>query len=201
MGMNEEESNQYERLQDLKKRLEKPSQSKVVLVGDVMLDRYIHGYANDLNSRAPVPVLKETNRYDDVGAAAHVARGLESLGLHALLHGVIGKDSAGKIILDSLNEEGVDCKHIKSVENKVTTVKNRLIASRPSLLHNEQLLLRWDIENREDICRHNVISKRKCCYFRNQIVFFQNLKLACLVSLSTFCDSEYKIKQKKRTAS
>ncbi len=151
MGMNEEESNQYERLQDLKKRLEKPSQSKVVLVGDVMLDRYIHGYANDLNSRAPVPVLKETNRYDDVGAAAHVARGLESLGLHALLHGVIGKDSAGKIILDSLNEEGVDCKHIKSVENKVTTVKNRLIASRPSLLHNEQLLLRWDIENREDI--------------------------------------------------
>ena len=59
MGMNEEESNQYERLQDLKKRLEKPSQSKVVLVGDVMLDRYIHGYANDLNSRAPVPVLKK----------------------------------------------------------------------------------------------------------------------------------------------
>ena len=39
MGMNEEESNQYERLQDLKKRLEKPSQSKV-LVGDVMLDSY-----------------------------------------------------------------------------------------------------------------------------------------------------------------
>ena len=38
-----------------------------------MLDRYIHGYANNLNSRAPVPVLKETHRYEDVGAAGQGA--------------------------------------------------------------------------------------------------------------------------------
>jgi D-beta-D-heptose 7-phosphate kinase/D-beta-D-heptose 1-phosphate adenosyltransferase len=151
MAMNEDELELHERLSKLKTIFTTPSGGNVVLVGDVMLDRYIHGYANDLNSRAPVPVLKETSRYDDVGAAAHVARGLESLGLATSLFSIVGDDDAGEIIIDSLEEENVDCTGILLVENKVTTVKNRLIASRPSLITSEQLLLRWDIEDEGNI--------------------------------------------------
>jgi len=147
MAMNEDELELHERLSKLKTIFTTPSGGNVVLVGDVMLDRYIHGYANDLNSRAPVPVLKETSRYDDVGAAAHVARGLKSLGLATSLFSIVGDDDAGEIIIDSLEEESVNCTGIVVVENKVTTVKNRLIASRPSLITSEQLLLRWDIED------------------------------------------------------
>ena len=151
MAMNEDQLELHERLNKLKTIFSTPSGGNVVLVGDVMLDRYIHGYANDLNSRAPVPVLKETRRYDDVGAAAHVARGLESLGLGTSLFSIVGDDDAGEIIIDSLEEENINCSGIVLVENKVTTVKNRLIASRPSLITSEQLLLRWDIEDDSDI--------------------------------------------------
>ena len=147
MAMNEDEVELHERLNKLKNIFKTPSGGNVVLVGDVMLDRYIHGYANDLNSRAPVPVLKETSRYDDIGAAAHVARGLESLGLSTSLFSIVGDDDAGVTIVDSLEEENINCTGIVLVEDKVTTVKNRLIASRPSLITKEQLLLRWDIED------------------------------------------------------
>jgi rfaE bifunctional protein kinase chain/domain len=151
MAMNEDEVELHTRLNKLKTIFTTPSGGNVLLVGDVMLDRYIHGYANDLNSRAPVPVLKETSRYDDVGAAAHVARGLKSLGLATSLFSIVGDDESGEIIIDSLEEENINCSGIVAVENRVTTVKNRLIASRPSLITNEQLLLRWDIEDDGDV--------------------------------------------------
>ena len=53
---------------------------RIVLIGDIMLDCYMHGFANNLNSRAPVPAIRETTREEDVGDAPDVARGLESIG-------------------------------------------------------------------------------------------------------------------------
>ena len=80
MGMTDEEANLHDTLSELKRHLRSDETGKIVLIGDVMMDCYIHGYANNLNSRAPVPVLRETSREEDVGAAAHVARGLRSMG-------------------------------------------------------------------------------------------------------------------------
>ena len=131
---------------NLQKQIENLS-GEVVLIGDIMLDRYIHGYANNLNSRAPVPVLKETHRHDDVGAAAHVARGLENIGLDAILFGVVGDDQPGGTIIDALEDEKVDCDGIAIIEDRITTVKTRLIAGREYLISNQQLVLRWDIED------------------------------------------------------
>ena len=70
MGMSDIQHETHDRLMNLQKQIENLS-GEVVLIGEIMLDRYIHGYANNLNSRAPVPVLKETPRHDDVGAADH----------------------------------------------------------------------------------------------------------------------------------
>jgi D-beta-D-heptose 7-phosphate kinase/D-beta-D-heptose 1-phosphate adenosyltransferase len=146
MGMSDQQHEIHDRLVDLQNKI-KNLHGDVVLVGDIMLDRYIHGYANNLNSSAPVPVLKETRRYEDVGAAAHVARGLENIGLNAFLFGVVGNDRAGANIIKALEAEEVDCDGIEMVEGRITTVKNRLIAGREYLITNQQLLLRWDIED------------------------------------------------------
>ena len=146
MGMSDLEHETHDRLVNLQTKIKNLS-GNIVLVGDIMLDRYIHGYANNLNSRAPVPVLKETHRYEDVGAAAHVARGLENIGLDAILFGVVGDDESGQKILDDLEKEEVECDGIAIIEDRTTTVKTRLIAGREYLISSQQLVLRWDIED------------------------------------------------------
>ena len=147
MGMTDVELEAHDRLMGLVASVADLPERDVVLIGDVMLDCYIHGYADNLNSRAPVPVLKESFREQDVGAAAHVARGLRSLGLKPYLFGVIGDDDAGGSILDALSEEQVDTDGIVVLEGRTTTVKTRMLASRQSLVADEQLMLRWDIED------------------------------------------------------
>ena len=145
MGMSDEEEAVYEDLNNLKNLLKQSGESKVVLIGDIMMDCYIHGYANNLNSRAPVPVLRETMREEDVGAAAHVGRGLNSMGLQSFLFGVVGDDRAGLNILQSLDDEGVATGGISIIDGRTTTVKTRMLATRESLVSDEQLLLLWDV--------------------------------------------------------
>ena len=147
MGMTDEEAQLHDTLSELKTHLRSSDSSKIVLIGDVMMDCYIHGYANNLNSRAPVPVLRETSREEDVGAAAHVARGLRAMGMESHLFGVVGDDAAGLGIIEALEAEGVTTHGIAIIEDRTTTVKTRMLASRESLIREEQLLLRWDIED------------------------------------------------------
>ena len=165
MGMTDEEAQLHDTLSELKRHLRSDESSKIVLIGDVMMDCYIHGYANNLNSRAPVPVLRETSREEDVGAAAHVARGLRSMGLDSHLFGVVGDDAAGLSIIESLESEGVTTHGIAIVEDRTTTVKTRMLASRESLIREEQLLLRWDIEEDAPVLKKHL---KPCTHKRLQ---------------------------------
>lgn len=149
--MSDDDVKVHDALKKLESGLKNIKPSKVLLVGDIMMDCYIHGFANNLNSRAPVPVLKETSRDVDVGAAAHVARGLDSLGLKSHLYGIVGDDDSGLSILDMLEQEGVETSGIAVLEDRTTTVKTRLLGAREGLIKGEQLLLRWDIEDDEPI--------------------------------------------------
>ena len=151
MGMSDNDAKVYDALKKLERGLKTMEPANVLLVGDIMMDCYIHGFANNLNSRAPVPVLKETSRDVDVGAAAHVARCLDSLGLNSHLHGIVGNDDSGIAILEMLEEEGVQTSGIAVLEGRTTTVKTRLLGAREGLIKGEQLLLRWDIEDDEPI--------------------------------------------------
>jgi len=151
MGMTDEEANLHDTLSAIKDQLRSKESAKIVLIGDVMMDCYIHGFANNLNSRAPVPVLRETSREEDVGAAAHVARGLRAMGMDSHLFGVVGDDAAGLSIIESLEHEGVTTHGIAIVEDRITTVKTRMLASRESLIREEQLVLRWDIEDDDPV--------------------------------------------------
>ncbi len=73
------------------------------------------------------------------------------MGLSSHLFGVVGDDAAGLSIIESLEAEGVTTHGIASVEDRTTTVKTRMLASRESLIRDEQLLLRWDIEEDDPV--------------------------------------------------
>ena len=141
----------HDGLQNTRRRVENMVPSLVVLVGDVMLDRFIYGYANNLNPRAPVPVLKETHREQGAGAAAHVARGLTSLQHKVSIFGVVGDDEAGADVIEALEEAGIKSDGVAVLENWRTTVKTRFIASRESLIANKQMMLRVDEEALDDV--------------------------------------------------
>src|SRR5271155_5101173 len=68
-------------------------QLKVLVVGDIMLDRYIHGDVERISPEAPVPVLRHARRYERAGGAANVAMNLAGLGCQTFLSGFWGSDS------------------------------------------------------------------------------------------------------------
>src|SRR5215469_15206953 len=68
-------------------------QLKVLVIGDIMLDRYIHGDVERISPEAPVPVLRHARRYERAGGAANVAMNLAGLGCQTFLGGFWGSDS------------------------------------------------------------------------------------------------------------
>ena len=98
---------------------------KVTLIGDTMLDRFHHGFANNLNSTAPVPVLKITRTEESAGASAHIAIGLCSFGMNVSFYTCVGNDPDGQSIIQCLDEAGVNTGDIEVSGNISTLTKIR----------------------------------------------------------------------------
>src|SRR3984885_4950295 len=81
---------------------------RVLVVGDLMLDRYILGDVDRISPEAPVPVLRHVQRYERPGGAANVAMNLAGLGCQTLLAGFWGNDSEQKELAAFLEEAKVD---------------------------------------------------------------------------------------------
>ncbi|MBI87848.1 MAG: hypothetical protein CMB67_02310 [Euryarchaeota archaeon] len=133
-----------ESLLRLRSLIESIGGSKVTLIGDTMLDRYHHGFANNLNSTSPVPVLKVTRSEESAGASAHIAIGLSSFGMSVSFHTCVGSDQEGDSLIKSLQSSGVDTAHSIVVQDRATLTKIRFFGSRESLLDQEQILLQAD---------------------------------------------------------
>src|SRR5258708_39978442 len=80
------------------------SRARVLVVGDVILDRYRIGDAHRLSPEAPIPVLRPTRHHDTLGGAANVAMNVVTLGGRAVLAGVIGDDAAGSTVTQLLHD-------------------------------------------------------------------------------------------------
>jgi D-beta-D-heptose 7-phosphate kinase/D-beta-D-heptose 1-phosphate adenosyltransferase len=117
------------------------SELKVLVVGDIMLDRYIHGEVERISPEAPVPVLRHAQRYERAGGAANVAMNLAGLGCQAILAGFWGSDPEQKEIKALLDRAGVDT--VGVVSSSLPTISKTRIVGRT------QQLLRLDIESRE----------------------------------------------------
>ena len=113
--------------------------AKVLVVGDVMLDRYWFGDVNRISPEAPVPVLKVERVEERPGGAANVARNIAALGAQATLLSVVGNDEAGACLEKLLNEHNNLTPLLHRDSSISTIIKLRAIA-------RHQQLLRLDFE-------------------------------------------------------
>jgi len=114
------------------------SNARVLVVGDVMLDRYWYGEVERISPEAPVPVVRVTREEDRLGGSANVAFNIFSLGAKASLLSVVGEDEASKQLEAVLLKTGIEPFLGRDSELK-TTVKLRIIG-------RQQQLLRADFE-------------------------------------------------------
>ena len=117
---------------------------RVLVVGDLMLDRFIWGGVERISPEAPVPVV-EVNRHSfHLGGAGNVAHNVRVLGGESVLAGVIGRDVAGDRVREALDAAGVVSALAVADAGRPTTVKTRIVA------HHQQVV-RADRERSDDI--------------------------------------------------
>ena len=112
--------------------------AKVLVLGDVMLDRYWFGGTNRISPEAPVPVVKVQEIEERAGGAANVAMNIAALNVPVALHGIIGQDDAGRALDTLLNNHHIQ-NHCVAVSTHPTITKLRILS-------RHQQLLRLDFE-------------------------------------------------------
>lgn len=130
--------------QKLTRILEAMQGKRILVIGDVMLDRYIMGTVSRISPEAPVPVVSVKAEKVALGGAANVANNIRALGGEPLLVGIIGKDEAARVFLDAVSSHGIFPDHLVPDDSRPTTIKTRVVA------HHQQVV-RIDQERSEDI--------------------------------------------------
>ena len=154
------------------------SRSKILVIGDVMLDEFLWGKVTRISPEAPVPVLDVQRRAAYPGGAANVARNLASLGAQAGIAGVVGDDEPGRRLVQILSDKKIEAGSIRASAKRPTTHKVRVCAITRQLhdhleIEDQQQIVRVDEESRapidaeskkwlfarlrEEIARHNAI--------------------------------------------
>lgn len=107
---------------------------KVLVIGDVMLDRYVKGEVKRISPEAPVPIVDVLGRHYRLGGAANVALNVQALGGIPLLCGVIGNDAAGREFMKAMSDNNLGTQGILTSSDRCTTTKSRIVS------HGHQLL-------------------------------------------------------------
>lgn len=113
--------------------------ARILVIGDIMLDRYWFGEVDRISPEAPVPVVRVARREDRLGGAANVARNVAALGAQVGLMGVVGADEAGARIRSLVQEAGIRDHLVEDADGMDTTLKMRVLG-------RQQQLLRVDFE-------------------------------------------------------
>jgi len=124
------------------------SQKSILVIGDVMLDKFMWGKADRISPEAPVPIISIDKISHSPGGAANVALNLSKLSANVHLLAVVGDDNESNLLEDDLQKQGVKIKFIKDAK-KSTTTKTRIMA------HGQQVV-RTDYENTNDITSEQI---------------------------------------------
>ena len=117
---------------------------KIAVIGDVMLDRYLHGTVSRISPEAPVPIVNIKKTREVLGGAANVAANLAGLGCQVFMGGVIGNDS-NKVLLEKLMEQqNIDYSGLVASLDRSTITKVRVLGG-------QQQMLRMDFEEVGDL--------------------------------------------------
>lgn len=119
---------------DLSKALNKITPKTILVVGDLLIDRYTFGATKRISPEAPVPVLLISKEEAKAGGAGNVALNLVTLGMKVRLLGRVGDDEPGNMLSSMLDAEGVDTSGILREKGFPTSTKTRLIAGSQQLL-------------------------------------------------------------------
>ncbi len=123
-------------------------EARVVVLGDVMLDRFLYGSVERVSPEAPVPVMALQRTVHIPGGAANVARNVAALGAHVVLVGVVGADEAATELREQLSGPASFQTHLTVDASRPTTTKTRYIADQQQILRTDPevsapLVSRW----------------------------------------------------------
>ena len=135
------------------------TEKRILIIGDLILDRYIWGKVDRISPEAPVPVVEVTREDFLLGGASNVANNVVALGGRATVVGIIGNDRAGDVLMNLLDKQGIQS-HGVFRSSRTTIVKTRIIA------HNQQVV-RFDREEKGRL--DGKISKTLLKYLRGAI--------------------------------
>jgi len=128
----------------LNKILSRFKASRVLVIGDLVLDEFIWGGVNRISPEAPVPVVKVKSQSYLPGGAANVANNIVALGARVQIAGIIGNDNIGRLLVRELSRRSIGIEGVIIDDSRPTTLKTRIIA------HNQQVV-RIDKESRDHI--------------------------------------------------
>lgn len=144
----------------LNKYIDRFPMTRTLVIGDVVLDRYIWGKVSRISPEAPVPVVNVTKESLLLGGATNVVNNIHDLGGFVRVSGAIGDDEAGRQLLDLLISRGIGIDGIVVERSRPTTIKTRIIA------HNQQVV-RFDRETKMRV--EKVTHQRIFDYARQQV--------------------------------
>jgi len=120
--------------------------ARILILGDIMLDEYLHGQVNRISPEAPVPVVEIAHEQLSLGGAANVANNIVSLGNTPILIGTVGQDDASIKLAQLLKEKGISRDYLIDDQSRRTTIKTRIIA------HSQQVV-RADREDAVEVSK------------------------------------------------
>jgi len=156
--------------------------ARIIVIGDVMLDRYWSGQASRISPEAPVPVVKVKSVEDRIGGAGNVALNIAKLGGKVILLGVVGDDAESEILKQLLEDEGVVCDFV--VEKSLRSIcKLRVMAQ-------HQQLIRLDFEDTPIKFDRNALKEALVRHLpENDVVVFSDYGKGTLADVSTYINS------------
>ena len=131
----------------------------ILVVGDIMLDKYSHGSVSRVSPEAPVPIVDIKKTIYKPGGASNVAQNLSALGMNVTLLGITGDDAELKELIKVLRHTSIKFDPVKDLSIR-TTLKSRIIG-------NDQQLMRLDHEDRNKSNMHSELYKKVIKYAKN----------------------------------
>jgi D-beta-D-heptose 7-phosphate kinase/D-beta-D-heptose 1-phosphate adenosyltransferase len=113
---------------DLQSVLEQLARPRVLVIGDLILDRYVSGDVERISPEAPIPVLNAKSAQDKLGGAGNVAANLRAMEAECEIVGVVGGDSRGRRLIGMLQDLGVETSGVLVDESRPTTEKTRMVS-------------------------------------------------------------------------
>jgi rfaE bifunctional protein kinase chain/domain len=143
---------------------------RVLVIGDVMLDSYVWGKVERISPEAPVPVVNVHKREYRLGGAGNVLLNVQALGAEAIVCSVIGTDTSGDLLKNTLIDKGLNCDGLIQSEQRITTIKERIIAG-------SQQVVRIDTETDKPVSTSEsaqLLAKAKELIPTCQVIIFED---------------------------